>query len=298
MSGWVEVVLEVLPYVYSAYSGYTKNKEQSEMEAESALANSMAIKSSGAYNAKSFLAMSALNSQLGMLGAEAENMRIRAITDNNIKTKLFLTNYESSLLENEAMLVGEAAELDLKQLQRKHNQAIGDMRTSQASSGAIIDQDSPAIAVEDAKQQQELERFIIRRGADIQMAKLMDKAAYGRWEAGLEATSMAMEGRLLENSNIVGGMLKGFGMSAQGSIDAGAMLYNSGINANQAMITGQQKSDAYDSQASTSFWNGVFGAGTTVGKNYVKSKEEDDSTTNDSLLVEGNSTDPYANQGW
>lgn len=291
--GWVSLILEVVPIVYGAVSNYNTSKAQSEMDADSALANSIAIKNAGAYNAKALQTIAAINSSIGIAGAQIENASNRAITEMNIDNKLFLSNYEASLLENEAMLIGEAAELDLKQLERKHVQAIGEMRTTQAASGAIIDQDTPALAVEDAKEQQELERFIVRRGADIQMAKLMDRAAFGRWEAALEANSMATSGRLLETTNIAGAFLKGFGISTQAGLDAGSVLYNSGVSSGQAYTTGMQKSDASANQASTSFWNGVFGAGSSVAKNYVNTKKEND-VGNSSLLMEGNSVDPYA----
>jgi hypothetical protein len=45
-----------------------------------------------------------------------------------------------------------------------------------------------------------------------------------------------------------------------------------------------QKSDAYGNQASSSFWSGMFGAGTSAAKNYVEIKKEEDATQ--SLLVD------------
>jgi hypothetical protein len=284
MAGWVELVIEALPYVYGAVSSYTQNKTQSKMEADAALSNSLAIRNSGDANVNAILAIGGINAKMAMAAAGAENQNRRALIDSNIRSKLFLSNYESTLLENEALLIGEAVELDVKQLERKHAKAIGSMRTSQAASGAIIDQDSPAQAVADAREQQELEKFIIRRGGDIQMQKLMDKAAFGRWEAGLEANSMAVEGRILETSNITGAFLRGFGITSQASIDAQVTGYNSGINAGQAYNTGMQKSDAYSNTAASSFWSGMFGAGTSAAKNYVKMKTENDAT--DSLLVD------------
>ena len=291
MSGWVELIIEALPYVYSAVSGYSQNKTQSNMEADAALANSLAIRNSGDANVNAIMTLGSVNARLAMEAAKMENANRQALIDSNIRSKLFLSNYEATLLENEALLIGEAVDLDIKQLERKHEKAIGAMRTNQAASGAIIDQDSPAQAVADAREQQELEKFIIRRGGDIQMQKLLDKAAYGRWEAGLEANTMAFEGRLLQSSNITGAFLRGFGITSQAMIDAGVTGYNASIGANQAFTTGMQKSDAYDSAASSAFWSGIFGAGTSAAKNYIDIKTEEDATK--SLLV-----DKSNSEGW
>jgi len=277
MAWWVGALIQAAPYIYSAIAGKNQGDNQSDITSTTALANSIAINAAGAANAKSVMAMAMLKANLGVAIAENQNVQVRALTDMNAERASFMGDYEASLLENEAALTVEAAGLDLKQLDRMHKQAIGDIKVNQAASGAIINQDTPADSINAAKEQQAMEEFIVRRGADIQYAKFMDAAALSRWEGNQEAQKITFEGRLLEQSNLTGAVVGGFGAIAQGTIDASAIKYNTTVAASQTMTTGLQKADAQSWAGSSAFWSGIFGAGTSIGSSYIKNKEKEDS---------------------
>jgi len=282
---WVDYV-QAAGYLYSAISGYSQGKAQSKLDAANALANSQAIAEAGRMNARSYLMMGAINAQLGMAGAAAENTRLRAINEENAKVRSFMGDYEGMLLDNEALLVMGAADVDLKQLGRRHAEALGDIIVDQASSGAIINQDTPGDVIESVQHQQEMEKFVIRRGADVQIAKLKDAAAMSRYTGNQEANNILFEGRLFEQSNIVNAALKGYGLNAQANIDASSVLYNSTVQASQTYTTGMQHSNQSSYAGTSAFWNGIFGAGSSLASSYVDSKKEKDGG---SLLSESNS---------
>lgn len=284
MTWWVDAIVTAVPYIYKGITGSKTASDQSDATANTALANAIAINSAAQVNANSILSMAKINEMNALASAKAENDNTSLITSYNVKSTLFLSEYEATLLDNEALLTAESANLDIKQLAINQAQAIGDMKVSHGASGAIMGQDSSKQSIDSALQQQEFERFVVRRGADIQIGKLQDAAAISRWQGQQTAGKIALEGQIIENNNTTGALLKNLNTAAQAGIDADSIMKNAAIQSGQTITTGNQVATYQSGVANSALYSGIFGAGTSVASSYIQEKAKEDSTD---LLAEG-----------
>lgn len=274
MAWWTTALMEAAPYIYSGVTGLLQGSRQSELTPQYALANSIAINQAGSANAKSVLAIGRLNSASQIAAAKATNMRIRELTKYNAEQTSFLGDYNAQVLENEALLVLESVGIDLRQLAREHERAAGDIKAAHGASGAIMGQDTAGVVMDDVRRQQELETFVVKRGADVRVTKLLDQAALSRYQGFQEANKITFEGALMEQSNIVNAGLSAFGTSAQARIDAVNIKNNAAIQASQMFQKGMLQSDQYAYAGSSAFWSGLFGASTSFASSYIDNKRK------------------------
>lgn len=279
MAWWVTGLLAAAPHIYSAFTKSGTESSQASLNAQYAAFNANAIRSTGELNASSILAIGDANAKLALAAAQGENVGVDVIADYNSERSIFLGEYNARLLEEEALLVLEQADLSLSQMKRQHDYALGRVKVAYAASGAIADTDSAGMAIEEQRRQQELDQFVVRRGADVQYSKLMDKAALSRWQGYEEANKMQLEARVMTSGNSLNSMLSAAGSLTQSAIDASTTKYNSSVKAGQAFQSGMLASDRMNSQANQSFWSGMFQAGTTLASSYIRG-----SAANDSLL--------------
>lgn len=283
MAWWTTAIIKAAPYVYSAITSRDANDRQAGITSEYALANSMAVTAAGEYNANAALTVAALNGRLTMEAAKVENAKLNAITDYNAKKSILLGEFNADLLEDEALLVLEQADVDLAQLKREQDKTLGKIKASHGASGAIMDQDTSGAVIDDAVSQMETDQFIVRRGADIQYTKVMNQATMSRWSGYEEADKMRNEAALASASNTINSNLQALGGMAQAEIDSGIIRTNAGIKAAEILQQGMLSSDASSYRADSSYWSGMFSAGTSLFSSYMKDKAARD---NSSSLLE------------
>lgn len=285
MAWWVGAAIQAAPFVYNAIVGSSTQKEQANLNSEYALANSIAINQAGEVNASSILAMGSFNSSAALATARVENTKIQAVTDYNSGRTMAIADYNSQLLEQDALLVLEQSDLDIQQLKRQHEKALGRVEVSYAASGAIAGQDSAKLAVQDAKEQMDTEQMVVRRGADVQYRKLLNQAALSRFAGLEEANKMQLEARLLASTSSTNAALKAAGISTQAGIDANATTYNASVQASQALQSGMLASDKANDAADSAMWSNMFMAGTTLAGSYLDNKAKVDASNKLSSLL-------------
>lgn len=271
MAWWVSAAIKAAPYVYSAISGSQSSSQQADYDSEYALANSIAINQTARNNAQSILSVAKVNNAAQMASVEATNTRLRIIDERNIEQTIFLSEYNAQLDEQEALLVFEQANVDMKQLRREHGRQLGGIRASHGASGAMMDSGTTRLVVEDTERQQKYEEFIVQRGADVKFKKLLDSAALSRSTGYMEAGRIEIEGKLLESNNVLNARLGTIQTSAQSVIDATAVRNNGAVQSSQVLQQGMLSSDKNNYAASSSFWSGMFNTGASLLSSYLES---------------------------
>lgn len=269
---WVSSAIQAAPYVYGAVTDYSSSSRQSDLDSEYALSNSIAYNQAGEFNAKSIMALGAINSQAEFASMTSENLNVKALSKYNSEKSILLGEYNAQLEEQEALLVLEQANLDLVQLRRAQESQIGQIKTSHGASGAIMNQDTSGAVIADAEEQAELEQFVVQRGADVQFGKLMDSAAQSRWQGYEQANQIILEAALVTSSNITNTAIGASTTQAQAYLDATMTKYNSGIQADQVFQSGMLSSDNNAYSANSSLWSGIFQAGSTIASGYIANK--------------------------
>lgn len=234
--------------------------------------NADMVLKAGQANAAMIAGLAGANAAMTMAAAKF-NVGIQSQVDQyNAQLRSFLGDYNASLLENEAALVWEAAELDLLQMEQQFQRDLGTMRVGYGKSGVLLDQDSPLQAQIDATTQHELDVMIVRHGADLQAKKLQDAAARSRWEGNVEAQSIMYEGYMNGIMQFGQAALTAAGQVVQGNANAAMTMFNSQIQANQILVGGQQDYATYKSADRQAMMNGLFGAAGSLYTNYLDNK--------------------------
>jgi len=234
--------------------------------------NADMVLQAGQANAAMIAGLAGANAALTMAAAKF-NIGISSQVDQyNAKLRSFLGDFNASLLENEAQLVWEAAELDVMQMENQFARDLGTMRANYGKSGVLMDQDSTLEAQIDAQTQHELDVMIVRHGADLQAKKLQDAAARSRWEGNVEAQSIMYEGFMNNVMQFGQAALTAAGQVVQGNANAAMMMYNSQIQANQILVGGQQDYASYQSADRQAMMSGLFSAAGGLYANYMNNK--------------------------
>lgn len=234
--------------------------------------NADMVLQAGQANAAMIAGLAGANAAMTMAAAKF-NIEIGSQVDQyNAQLRSFLGDFNASLLENEAQLVWESAELDLLQMEQQFARDLGTMRVNYGKSGVLMDQDSPLQAQIDAQTQHELDVMIVRHGADLQAKKLQDAAARSRWEGNVEAQSIMYEGFMNNIMQFGQATLTAAGQVVQGNANAAMTMYNSQIQANQILVGGQQDYASYKSADRQALMSGLFSAAGSLGKRYFDNK--------------------------
>ena len=272
MYWWIPAALQAGGMLYSAVSSSNRYAEQSSLDREYALANSLSIRESGKATAAGIGVIGEMNANAILLSAKVENASLEVITDYNSERSILLGEYNAGLLEEEALLVMEQNDIDIAQLKRQHDRTLGQIKAAHGASGAIMGQDTPGAVVEDAQRQMKTEQMIVRRGADVQFSKLMDKAALSRWQGYEEAVKMQLESKLTQLTSSTNAGLRALGVTTQSAVDRATTTYNASIKADQVFQQGMLSSDNNSAASSSALWGGVFNAATTLASGYYSNK--------------------------
>jgi len=204
----------------------------------------------------------------------------------NASVLYHVANYNDSLLAQEASRVSEDLNLDLGMIQMYRARERGEIRAEQGASGVVMDQDSAADVIIDARTQEALDAFIVRHQADRRAADISNARARGQWEAAMEAQKVMYEGqlsafggRLDAFSQATNQRLSGMGMLAQGAgqqagaqISALAQQQSSDYRYKSNQMASQIDYEQNDTTRKNSLIQGLFGAASAGASLYYMQK--------------------------
>lgn len=255
----------------SAVQGFAGNA-QAEQNADAAEAwgiyNASIAKKFADFNADSIERLAAVNSALVMQGAETNALVVEALAQYNATLRVQTAEYDAQLLEKEAALVWEAQELDQEILAREAEIRQKTARATFASSGVEINTGSPVEYTVDQATQANLEAFVIRHNADVQMGKLLDAAALSRWQGEAEAAAMIYEAQLEGLSIRSQGALDATQINVQGAYDAVLTRFSGTIRAEQIISESQWEASQYRNSGNQSLLAGLFQGASWASKSY------------------------------
>lgn len=244
----------------SLLSSYSSDQKNAASTLRQAKANSDALLKTGKYNAASIMALGQLNMAMNLGMGNIETSIIRKKAEYNAGLRSMIGDYNATLLEDEARLVWEKADLDVEQLEEQYSVAEGKMQVGFGASGVIMNQDSPQDAIIDLRTSKALDTLIVRHGADIEAGKILDSAARSRWEGNLAAHQIITEGKLDIFGTYGSRYLNAVGAGAQAAINANSTMYNAEVSSWQTLTSGQISSTNQQNQATSNLVSGLFSA--------------------------------------
>lgn len=275
------------PYIIAAAASVISGMQASNAANANARSNSIA----NHYNARMTLETGIANSNAITALARSNNMLTAALSqlnadDNwdianyNADLRMAVGDYNARLLEQEALDVWEAAELDVTQIDNHGKRLAGNILASYGASGAQInDTDSVADALIDAKTQVELEKFIIRHGADIRATAIQNEAARNRWDGYMSAKQIIYEGSKASMNTLARGAASMIGTGMQAGIDAAATYENAVRSMKSISMGGEAVTSQYNAQASQAMASGLFQAAGQMASGAVKNAGASAGTT-------------------
>jgi hypothetical protein len=182
--------------------------------------------------------------------------------------------------ESEVGRIWESADLDITQIENQGSKLKGEILSAYGASGAQInDTDSVADALTNAESATEMQKLIIRHGADIRATEVMNQGARSRWDGYMSASQIVYEGAKA-NMGALGQTAIGIvGNTIQGQIDARMTYENAVRGAATTMSGGSAQGQMYSSQAAQAMANGLFTAAGSMASMYVASRNPTTDTT-------------------
>lgn len=279
MAAWVPyVVMGAMSLAQGLFGSSTAKANADATRAWGAYNAAMAIRASE-FNASAIEKIAALNSAAVLGVADIDIALNTALTEYNATLRVQTAEYNAQLLEKEAALVWEAQELDQVLLERQAEILYKDTRAAYASSGVEINVGSPVEYLVDQATQIKLESFVIRHNADIQMGKLLDAAALGRWQGEAEAAAMIYEGQLENLSTKFQSGITSNQINVQAAYDAVVERFSGQLRASQILQDSEWKASLYSMQGTQSLLTGLFQGASWAAKGYEYNYSTTTSTT-------------------
>jgi hypothetical protein len=225
------------------------------------------------FNANSIEQLGAINAEFIFQSAESQAKITEALAQYNAALRVQTAEYNAQLLEKEAALVWEAQELDQVLFAREAETRLKEMRATFGSSGVDVNTGTPVDYLVDQSTQAHLEAFIIRHNADIQMGKLLDAAALGRWEGEAEAAAMIFQGQMEAASLRLEGQMQSTMTEIQAGYDAVMARFEGEIRASQIISESLWQSSQYNQSAIQSIFSGLFQGASWAARGYGNSAD-------------------------
>ena len=257
---------------------------------KTAQANQRATEAAANLTAQNTLYAGIENAAIITAAARANNATIQALASFNAEQdwdlakynsdlRMMVSDYNAQIIEREAFDIWEAAEVDILHIANQAKRSEGDVLAAYGASGAQINEtDSVADALIDVRTQAELDKFIVRHGADIQAQKVTNEAARSRWDGLVTAQQIAYEGGQRSIGGLMNAAISMLGNAAQSGIDAAATMTNASRNAASIRFSGQVTGAQYSAQGSQAFNNGMFTAAGTLASSYINSRAPESRT--------------------
>lgn len=247
-------------------------------------ANQKATEAASYLNSQNTIYSGIENASIITAAAKANNATIAALASfnagqdwdlakYNANLRMLVSDYNAQILEREAFDIWEAAEVDILHIANQAARSEGDVLAAYGASGAQInDTDSVADAIIDVRTQSELDKFIVRHGADIQAQKIKNEAARSRWDGLVTAQQIVYEGSQRSIGGLMNAAISMAGNTAQAKIDSWATTTNANRQAASIRFGGQVTGAQYAAQGSQALANGMFTAAGSLASSYINSR--------------------------
>jgi len=266
---WGMIISAAASLAQGANSAAAANKNAA-LAAQTGQVNYNSILATGENNASAIESTAMFNAALSIIGANINASAESAITAYNANLQREIGSYNAGLLMGESVLIWDAANLEIENIEYQMHQDAGNILASYGASGIQINStDSIADVLIDSDTQHQMNISVVRHGADIEAGKLKDAAARSIYEGEMEARRMEYETSVRVQNSKLSAAFSAMGSLMQGSIDAGLTRKNAGVAANQALQGGSIQSAQYRAQAKSAMNSGLFSAAGSVASSYV-----------------------------
>ena len=203
--------------------------------------NAQMITQFGAFNAGLAMQAGQYNAALTMREGRINADLIKRVATFNATAQSQISEYNASLLEQEVDYVWEAADLDITQLEQRRAVTVGTAEANFAASGVVMGQDSPADVVADLNTQFEMDKLIIRHGADREATRYLDAAAKSRWEGTVTAQQILYEAELGAYGSVTNANLRAAGISMNAGLQAAGIMGQAAIDSRTVLTNAQNQ---------------------------------------------------------
>jgi hypothetical protein len=268
--------VSVATSMFGAKQSSDANRANAQSSVKSAKYNAEQELMGGIYNANMVTASARANNMLEDAAAKIGARDTLDIAGYNANLRQLVGDYNASILESEATLIHQAAGVDVELVNQDVSRRRGDIIASYGASGVQInDTDSVADALVDAQSTAELNKFIIRHGADLQATKLLNEATRSRWDGATAAQQIMYEGNMAAQATLISSGVKQASNTIQGSINSMTIYDNAVRSAASISQGGAALASKYNQQASSAMADGYFKAGAAITSgliDYAKTK--------------------------
>jgi hypothetical protein len=253
--------------IYGGVSANNSAKANAKATELAAFVNSRNSVHAGLINSAATLQAAKVSNAVNTMAATFGAEQTWDVAQYNADLKFLIGDYNADLLDSEAVSILEGAKIDIKNMEDAAARSKGAILASYGASGAQINEtDSVAEAIIDSETQFEINKFIIRHGADIQVTKIRNEAARSRWDGYVAAQQVLYEGGQKSKEILFQGAINNMGGMAQSGIDASAIMANARIGAANITNAGGVDAQKFRIAGNQAMNDGLFKAGaSTVG---------------------------------
>jgi len=269
----IPYVIAAASAIYGGISGSSAAKRNANNALAVSLYNSRMNLQTGLLNANAITAATMASNAASWAIAQIGAHDTMAIAEYNADLKMLVADYNAQVISQEAYYIWDAANTDVTLIERDLARTKGDILVAYGASGVQINEtDSVADAMIAAGTEAELNKFIVRHGADIQALKVRNEAARSRWDGYVAAQQITYEGSMGAQSQLMQAGINIAGNTAQGRINASTTWANAQIGAANVLFGGVTDSASYRAQSSQAMTNGMFQAGAQGAQAYFAYK--------------------------
>lgn len=180
------------------------------------------------------------------------------------------TAYNTQLIEQEIPLLWEAADLDIKHIERQRSEERGQMVATMGASGTDINEGTNVDLVADQMTQEMMDILVVRHGADIQVGKIQDVAAQNDWQGELAVQHTLWQGEMGSYVTMANARNQAAGIAGSAAIQGMAALQSAGQRRSASLTGISQTQSQFSAQNTQNMVSGLFSAagqaaGTAVG---------------------------------
>ena len=256
--------------VGAGVAGKKAAKNQAAWNDYYARENAAAARETGKWNADVVKQTAEFNNALAMSVTGMEVESTLAIAKYNAALRVSLADYNAEVLENEAKYVAESADLDVDLLNLATKQYIGSARNSYAGAGIRLDEGTTKDMIVDARTQQELQTFIIRHNADVEMTRLVNASSMGRWQGEMEAATILFDAKMTGQTALAKTQLGVLSSTMQAETDSAMIAVNTANQVQKIITTGQWDSMQLNASGNQAMLQGLVNGGSSLTTAYQK----------------------------
>jgi hypothetical protein len=226
------------------------------------------------YNAQTAYNTDTANLELQSAITDVNLATLQTSSDIGLDVADTVDTYNKSLIRDTAVYNDLLYEQDIEDLWTQHGLDVevltlqrarerGEMVANQSAPGTTIGEGSNADVVVDQMAQENLDKFILKTGADIQASKIMNARAQSLYEAEQAVKKISYEGRIRRIETEVSTALRSTSIVAESTLNllAGSQSALGRLNSGLSGASVQAASNA--AQIRSDFTSGMIGA---VGK--------------------------------